>query len=324
MSTFLDLKYPILQAPIGSIATVRLASAVSNAGGMGSLALTWTEPNVAKKLVSTLKSATPNPFFVNFVLSFPPHSLDAALEGGAPAVTFSWGRAGDLIERVHAASAIAGVQIASVDEARAALDDGADFLICQGQEAGGHVQSVRPLLELLIEVVGMSKSVPVVAAGGISDGDDIAAAFRAGAQAVMLGTRFVAVQESAAHPEYQQAIVEAQSDDSVYTFCFNGGWPDAAHRAIRNDTLTNWEAAGSPGTGRRPGEGDTLARNESGAAIVRYDVNPPTQGMSGSIRECCLYAGTGCGKIDDIPSAADVLKRVWSEYECAAKLGTGK
>ncbi|GJM27300.1 MAG: 2-nitropropane dioxygenase [Phycisphaerae bacterium] len=321
MTPFLGLRYPILQAPIGNIATVALAAAVSNAGGMGSLALTWTEPHVAQKLVGELKAITSNPFFVNFVLSFPPHALDTALEMGAPAVTFSWGRPSDRIARVHAAGAIAGVQIASLDDARMALDDGADFLICQGQEAGGHVQSTQPLFDLLSNTVGIANPVPVVAAGGISDGEDMAQAVLAGAQAIMMGTRFVAVQESAAHDLYRTAILESQSDDSVYTYCFDGGWPNAAHRVLRNDTLTAWEAAGCPKSGDRPGEGDTLAQNDSGASIRRYDITPPTIGMNGAIHDCCLYAGAGCGKINDIPSASDVLKRIWSEYERAAKRG---
>ena len=92
--TFLNLKYPILQAPIGSIASTKLAASVSNAGGMGSLALTWTEPDVADERVRKLRAETANPFFANFVLSFPPNALEAALEAGTPMITFSWGATG--------------------------------------------------------------------------------------------------------------------------------------------------------------------------------------------------------------------------------------
>ncbi len=313
--TFLNLKYPILQAPIGSIASTRLAASVSNAGGMGSLALTWTEPDVAADRVRKLRAKTANPFFVNFVLSFPPKALEAALEAGTPAITFSWGQPGQLVNRIHQFDAQVGVQVGTVDGAKQALDDGVDFIICQGVEAGGHVQSTTPLSELLPKVVEIARSVPVVAAGGLTNGKDLAWALGRGAMAMMLGTRFVATIESNAHPLYKQAIVEAKSTDSVYTLCFDGSWPYSAHRVLRNRTLNDWETAGCPPSGQRPGEGDMIAEGSSGVVIKRYDDTPPAADMEGHILECCLYAGKGCSCIEDIPEAAVFLSELWSEYK---------
>ena len=317
--TFPNLKYPILQAPMGSIDSTILAASVSNAGGMGSLALTWTEPDVAADRIRKLRAETANLFFVNFVLSFPPKALEAALEAGTPAVTFSWGQPARLVNRIHQFDAQVGVQVGTVDGAKQALDSEVDFIICQGVEAGGHVQSTTPLSELLPKVVEIASSVPVVATGGLTDGEDLAWALRQGDRAMMLGTRFVATIESNAHPLYKQALVEAKSTDSVYTLCFDGGWPYAAHRVLRNRTLNEWETAGCPPSGQRPGEAEVIAEGNSGVVIKRYDDAPPVTKMEGHILECCLYAGTGCGRIEDIPEAAVLLSELWSEYKALTR-----
>ena len=229
---FGNLKVPILQAPIE--ATVKLAAAVSNTGGMGSMGLALTEPDAAVKLVDELRRITPHPFFVNFVLAFEPRAFDAVIEAGVPAITLSWGLAPDLIERAHRRDVSIGVQIGSVDGAKAAIADGADFVICQGVEAGGHVQSTTELSILLPQVLDIAKDVPVVAAGGLADERDVRCVLDQGATAAMLGTRFVATEESEAHPLYKNAIVAAEESDTVYTTCFDGGWPSAPHRVIRN------------------------------------------------------------------------------------------
>ena len=199
--------------------------------------------------------------------------------------------------------------------AKQAIDDGADFIICQGSEAGGHVQSSIPLSCLLPSVVDALGSVPIVAAGGLSNGKDLAWALQQGASAVMLGTRFVATAESFAHPDYKQALVESSSADSTYTQCFNRLWPNASHRVLRNNTLDNWEAAGCPQPGQRPGEDDVIAEGSAYESITRYDDSAPVETTTGQILECCLYAGTGCGNIVDIPDAAQLVSSIWSEYQ---------
>jgi len=316
---FLDLKYPILQAPIGSAATVNLAATVSNSGGMGSLPLTWEEPDDARQSVSELLEQTDKPFFVNFVVGFPSISieglLEAALEAGAPAITFSWGQPGKMIDKAHQANSLVGVQVGSVGGAKQAIDDGADFIICQGVEAGGHVQSTTPLSDLLSSTAKIADSIPIVAAGGLTNGHDLARVFNQGASAVLLGTRFVATVESIAHPDYKRAIVEAESRDSINTQCFNRLWPNASHRVLRNKTIDDWEAAGCPQPGQRPGEDEILAECSINGTIIRYDDSPPVETTEGQIFECCLYAGTGCANISDIPKVDQLLSDIWSEYQ---------
>jgi NAD(P)H-dependent flavin oxidoreductase YrpB (nitropropane dioxygenase family) len=282
----LGLKYPILQAPIGSMTGVDLAAAVSNEGGLGSLALAWTAPGLAQDMIRQLQSKTTNSFFVNYVLAFPIRSLDLVLEAGVPMVTFSWGNPGPLIEKCHQASALVGVQVGTCDGAKSARDSGADFIICQGVEAGGHVQSTTPLMSLLEETVEACEDMPVVATGGLANGEDIAEAFHAGADAVMLGTRFIATVESRAHPLYKQALVDSQSENAVISLCFNGGWDHAPHRTLRNSTLKAWEDAGCPPVGFRPGEMEQIAFNSTGKIVTRYDDTQPAFDMDGDILAC--------------------------------------
>lgn len=313
LASRLGLKYPILQAPIGSMAGVKLASSVSNTGGLGSLALTWTPKENAVELIRNLQTQTKRPFFVNYVLAFPLLSLDEVLEAGVRVITFAWGNPKHLVQKCHQAKALVGVQVGTSDGAKSARDSGADFIICQGVEAGGHVQSTTSLWLLLDGVIQSCPDVPIIAAGGLANGEDIAKALNTGADAVMLGTRFVATVESQAHSLYKQALVASKSDDAVMTVCFNGGWDHAPHRVLRNSTLINWESAGCPQTGSRPGESEQIASNDSGRVIMRYDEMPPANDMTGDILACVLYAGTGCGKIKDIPPVSELLPKLWSE-----------
>ena len=306
-----SLPVPILQAPIE--ATAPLAVAVSNAGGVGSIGLTWTETDAAARLVEEISTRTENPFFANFVLAFDPRAFDAVIEAGVPAITLSWGLAPELVERAHRRDVPVGVQVGSVEGARAAMATGADFIICQGVEAGGHVQSTTELSKLLPRVLEVADDVPVVAAGGLSDAKDVTWALGLGATAVMLGTRFVATAESEAHPHYKAALVAAKGADTVSTTCFDGGWPHAPHRVIRNQLFNAWEAAGCPSPGKRPEEGHVLSVSPSGGEIKTYHFSNPMADMDvGNVSEWCLYAGLGCEKIDDVPSVAELIPRLWS------------
>src|SRR4051795_2532635 len=184
------LRYPIMQAPYGGPA---LAAAISNAGALGTVSLWVGTEAEARERVMALRAATKQVFAVNYVLSFEPRSLPAALDAGAPIVHFSWGVPPPAMAAiVRQRGAIFGVQIATVEGASAAIDAGASYLVCQGIEAGGHVQSSTPLYELLPRVVEQANDPPVLAAGGISRGRDICHALRGGAAGVLVGTRFVA------------------------------------------------------------------------------------------------------------------------------------
>lgn len=305
------LRYPIFEAPSGGPA---LASAVSNAGAMGAVALWFTTPEIARAVVTQVRAQTKQPFIVNYVLSFEPRSLPAALEAGAPVVQFSWGLPSkELVAAVRRAGAKFGVQVGTAQGARAAVDLGADYLVSQGNEAGGHVQSSTPLYELLPSVLREANETPVLVAGGVAHGAKIRAALTAGASGAVLGTRFVATQESEAHTEYKDALVRADGKDTALSVCFQDGWTGATHRTLRNGTLVKWEAAGCPPAGKRPGEGDVVATGPGGMTVTRYSSIPPQQGFQGTVTDLAMYAGNGVHDVKDIPTARQLVERLWAE-----------
>jgi len=282
---------------------------------MGGLALTYHTPESARDRVSRVRSATKGAFFINYILAFPfgdgAASLQAALDAGALIVQFSWGLPPkEAISAIRAAGAKLGMQVTSKESAKAALDLGADYLVCQGTEAGDHVQASRGLYETLPNVLEEAKEKPVVASGGIGNGEGIRKVLLAGASAAMLGTRFVATIESNGHPAYKHAILAAHAEDTALTVCFQDGWP-ATHRALRNRTFVLWDAAGCPPPRKRPGEGDVVATTPDGSKVLRYDYRSPYRGMEGAVTECALYGGLSVDFVKDIPPAGELVERLW-------------
>ena len=312
----LGLKYPIIQAPAAGPAKEELAVAVSNAGALGALPLTWHSPDEAFKDVTAVRSKSKGIFFANYVLNFEPRSLDKAIEAGIKVVQFSWGLPSqEVVKKLKDNSIIMGIQVVSKANAAKALELEPDYLVCQGIEAGGHVHGSKPLMEALLEVLSIAGKVPVVASGGIATGHDIRKYISAGAAGTVLGSRFVATQESAAHPEYKQALLDAKAEDTVFTVCLNNGWSNATHRILRNETFNMWEAAGCPTVGNRPGENEIVATDEFGNKLPRYSGNPPVVGTTGNVHAIGSYAGMGVTKINDLPKAGDLVKRLWAEFE---------
>ena len=294
---------PLMQAPLGRGAAAPLAVAVSQAGGLGTLGASWTDPAALREQIRSIGRATDRPFCVNLVLDFEQDErLEVAIEERVPWVSFSFGMRRQMIERAHARGTRAMVQVASADAARAAADAGADALIVQGVEAGGHVQSVVGLLPMLAEV-SRAVSLPLLAAGGIADPASARAALAAGATAVVMGTRFVASDECDAHPQYKTRLVEAAGRDTVLTRLFDVGW-DAAHRVLRNSTYQRWEAAGRPEAGQRPSEGEEVA-----PGILRYALNMPLSATKGDVEAMAMYAGQSVGTIDTVEPAAAIIER---------------
>jgi nitronate monooxygenase len=294
---------PLMQAPLGRAASARLAIEVSRAGGLGTLGASWTEPPALREQIRSIARVTDRPFCVNLVLDFAQEErLEVVVEERVPWVSFSFGVRPELIARSHAGGARVLVQVASAEAARAAASAGADAVIVQGVEAGGHVQSVVGLLPLLAEV-RRAVSLPLLAAGGIADPASALAALAAGAAAVVMGTRFVASDECDAHPRYKGRVLAAEGRDTVLTELFDVGWA-APHRVLRNSTYELWQAAGRPPPGHRPGEGD-----EGAEGVPRYAVNLPLSSTGGDVEAMAMYAGQGVGTIDSVEPAAAIVER---------------
>jgi nitronate monooxygenase len=163
----------------------------------------------------------------------------------------------------------------------------------------------------------------VVAAGGIGDGRGLAAVLTLGASAGWLGTRFVMTTEVAAHPRYRELLAGASETSTVHSSLFDGGWPDAPHRTLRNSTIDAWEAAGRPSSGQRPGEGDRLATDPAGETVSRYDSTSPRAVLDGDIEAISLWAGQSVGLIDDVRPVREVVETLAGEAAAALGIAAG-
>jgi nitronate monooxygenase len=306
----LGIEQPIVLAPM--VAVPRLAAAVSNAGGLGMVTLTWSADPGA--VVRETAGLTARPFGGNFVLTEDQHRpLDQALEAGLRIVSFMLGDPGGYIEPVHAAGGIVLHTVGSAEEARRAVASGADVIVAQGWEAGGHVRGTVATLPLVPAVVDAVAPVPVIAAGGISDARGVAAILALGAQAAWVGTRFLLAQEMPIHEDYRRALIAAaETDPQWYPNLYDVGWPDSPHRALRNSTADAWEAAGRPPDSQRPGAGDVIAHFASGEPIVRYEPAPPMAGTTGDIEALSMWAGQGVALARESQSAADIVAELTS------------
>ena len=262
----LGIEQPIVQAPMSAVP--ELAAAVSNAGALGMLALTWSSP--AGDPVRDTAALTDRPFGGNLILNTDQHRrLDEALGAGMRIVSLMWGDPAGYVDQVHDAGGVLLHTVGSAEEARRAVASGVDVVVAQGWEAGGHVWGQVATLPLVPAVVDAVAPVPVIAAGGIGDARGVAAVFALGAQAAWLGTRFLLAREMPIHDEYRRRLIDAaETDAQLYPNLYEVGWPDAPHRALRNSTAEAWEAAGRPPLGRRPGAGEVIAHFAYGEAIA--------------------------------------------------------
>lgn len=312
----LHIEVPIIQAPISVAATPALVAAVSNAGGLGIFAMVGRDPDGIRRLINDARRLTDRPFGANFLLR-PQEETDArlavCLEAGVPVVSFFWGDPAPYMARVHAAGALVMYTVASAAEARRAVEAGVDIIVAQGWEAGGHVRGEVAALPLVPQVVDAVAPTPVVAAGGIADGRGMAAALALGAAGVWMGTRFLVSTEAATHPVHRARLLQASETDAVYTGLFDVSWPEAPHRALRNSTLIQWEAAGRPPSGRRPGEGEVIGQSAEGRPILRYRWLTPSVGTTGDIEAMSLGAGQSVGLVTRSQPAGDIVREVAEE-----------
>jgi len=318
LTRLLGLSAPIVQAPIGGLTNPRLAAAVSNAGGLGMLAIGFRTVEDIRENLRATKALTSRPFGVNLIIDEPQEErLAVALEdGGVKLVSFFWGDPARYLPAVHAAGALASLTTGSAAEAKQAVDDGVDIIVAQGWEAGGHVWGEVSTLALVPAVVdGVGSGVPVIAAGGITDGRGLAAALALGAGGGWMGTRFVAAEETGAHPDYLARLLVARETDTFHSSLFDIGWPDAPHRTLRNATIEAWLAAGRPPSGQRPGEGDILAHRADGSEIVRYQSISVRDSVSGNVADLSLWAGQGAGLVHDVLPAGEIVRRVTAQAE---------
>src|SRR6266404_6312531 len=324
----LGIEVPILSAGMGSVAGPELVAAVSEAGGFGVLGASGASPEGVRERIRRTRALTERPFGVNVIIDetgwatsdddreLVRAEIATAFDEQVGAVVLFWGDPAPFVDLAHGKGVKLLVQVGSLAEAEGAAAAGVDAIIVQGVEAGGHVRGTSSIWELLPAVVAAVSPLPVLASGGIGDGAGVARAIRLGAQGVSLGTRFVATKESAAHPEYKRRIVESVAKDTVYTEnLYDIGWPGAPTRTLRNKTFAEWDAAGRPRPGERPGEGTSVGalRMPSGETfeLPRYaGAGSPLVGFEGDLDYPAMWAGESVEVVRDVRPAGEIVRRL--------------
>jgi NAD(P)H-dependent flavin oxidoreductase YrpB (nitropropane dioxygenase family) len=310
----LNIEAPVICAPMGPhITSLELAADVSNAGGLGIISFGGYPPPQLRQEIRRLRTLTNKPFGVNLLLQFPVEEhVNVCVEERVPLISFFWGDPSPYVERAHAAGLKVIDQVGSVEAAKRSADAGVDAIIAQGVEAGGHIAGQVSTMVLVPRVVDAVSPVPVAAAGGIADARGLVAALALGAEGVVLGTRFLATPEAAAHPVYKQKVLEATEEDTVRTTLFGRGWPNAPHRALRTAFVNEWlkdEARGSEQRVDEPVIGESIFGGER-VPLQRFAGFPPTAEATGDIESMGLLAGQSVGLVTDIKPAALIVREL--------------
>ena len=313
----LGIALPIVGA---GIATARLAAAVTNAGGFGMTGAAGDTAEQVIERVRKIRRLTAGPVGVNVILEVQPAEvIDAILSEGIDVLATGFGDPELWIERAHAAGTRVFHRCETPDEAHAAARAGADAVIAQGSDSGGHT-GVVPTFSLVPQVVDAAGETPVLAAGGIADGRGLVAALALGAEGVLIGTRLVASEESGAHEVYKRSIVEAGPADSIVTDIFELGWPGRSERVLRNATTEAWDAEPEPRVRPSDRPEEIIARRPlvgGELEIPRWFVDTPNVGDEGAVGEMALYAGPGAGLVQEILPAGEIIRRLAAEAESA-------
>lgn len=303
----LGITHPIVLGGMATGTSVPLVAAVSQAGGFGTLGVTGMSAAQVREQVAAIRAATDKPFGVNYLLFRTDEAeFAAALEARPPVVSFAWARPAQELrtyfQRVHAAGLLVMHMAGEVPEAVRAAEAGADIIVAQGTEGGGHVgwMASMALLPMVVHAVAPR---PVLAAGGIADGRGLVAALALGAEGVLLGTRFLATEEAPIHPHLKQAIVRSDGHDTMLTeipdIAAGQVWPGAMARTLRNRFIERW--AGREWALRQQAQ-------EVGKAAVAAR-------QAGDVEEAPLLIGQDAGLIDAVLPAGEVVRRMVAQAE---------
>jgi nitronate monooxygenase len=300
---------PIQVAPMGAIITPPLIQAVTSAGALGMIGTVGMSLDEVDEVVDAMLAVAEGPVGANVPIPMLDRDVVAAASARLRLFDFYHGTPdASLVSLVHDNGALAAWQVGSLDDARAAIDVGCDLIAVRGIEGGGRMHGHEPLWPLLNQVLD-TVDVPVLAAGGIATGRDLAAVLAAGAAGARMGTRFVATVESGAHPVYKQAIVDAGGGDTDLVTDFSVFWPTGPepHRVLRRSL----EAAAAI-----DGDvvGEMMAFGER-RPVPKYAAFPPAADATGTIEAFAMYAGISAGAVDSIEPAGDIVRRIVAEAE---------
>ncbi len=317
-TTEYGLDWPVVSSGMAFVARAPLAAAVSGAGGLGVLGATAMPTELLEAEVASIRASTDRTFGVNFIPRFgAAEQVAFCASAEVPVVSFYWDPPEDgWIDQLHAAGSRVWVQVGSPEEAVAAVDQGADLVIVQGVEGGGHNRSVAGTFTNVPAVVDAVAPVPVLAAGGIADGRGVAAALTLGAAGVWVGTRYLTSHEADANAGYQARVLASGVADTVRHDTFGFDFPGAGVRGIRNRIVAEHEGQVAPYEGLDPESQPRIGTaNLFGQEVpmVRYMGFPPTAAAEGDLEQMSLLAGEAAGLITELEPAADITVRLGRE-----------
>jgi nitronate monooxygenase len=310
ITELLGIEYPLVLAPMTGTSTSALVAAVSSAGALGMLGTATQGSAWLDAQVNEVRARTDAPFgigFIQWAMDIDRGMFDTALSLRPHAISLSFGAPEVYIEKAKMAGIHVLYQAQTVDLARRAAAAGADAVVAQGTEAGGHTGSVStlPLVAAIFDAVA---PIPVIAAGGIADGRSIAAMLMLGAEGVWLGTRFVASVEAQAHANVKERVVRAGVEDTVLTHVYDvlqgGHWPDEfAGRALRNSFLGQWH-----------GHEAELSR-----ALTEQAERVAAAQAGGDTEVGVVYAGEASGLIDEVLPAGEIVRGLFADAEAVLR-----
>ena len=306
----LGLERPVVQAGMGGgLATSALAAAVSRAGGLGTVGI-LPPPLLRSELRRAVSAAGGGPVAANLIVPFTRRAhVDAVIDGGASLCVLSFGFHGWAAARLRSAGVVVLHQVGTVEEALRGLRDGADGLIAQGREAGGHLVGVEPSPAFLPRALEVAAGRPVLLAGGVHSRAEAQAALSAGAVAAVAGTRFLLTDECNAHPQYKRRVCGAA--ETIETTVFGLGWP-LRHRVVPNAATERWLRGG-----REP----LWARGVSQASAVLGRVLPMSAASALTARQLDWLPPSPNPALANHPEAA-VDRTPLYAGECARHIGS--
>ena len=302
ITKMLGVEYPIVQAPMGWIARAQLASAVSNAGGMGIIETSSGRLDEVRVEITKMRDLTTKPFGVNIAQAFvrDPGIVQFVIDQGVKFVTTSAGDPQKYCAALKEAGLTVFHVVPSLKAALRAVEAGVDGLVVEGGEGGGFKNPREVASMVLLPLVCEKVNVPVIAAGGMVDGRTMAAAFALGAEGIQMGTRMVSSEESPVHANWKSAIRAAQETDTVFLNRFG---PGPALRALRTEKTTRFE--------KEPPEN---IMGEFGNALALY--------FGGDMEASIALSGQVAGRIDEIKPVERIIRETIAEFrEVIAKLG---
>ena len=304
VTRLMGVKYPIVQAPMGWIARAQLASAVSNAGGMGIIETATGELDAIRLEIKKMRTLTDKPFGVNIALMYvkDPDIVKFVVDEGVRFVTTSAGDPSRYCAELKEAGLTVFHVVPTLKAALKAVEAGVDGLIVEGAEGGGFKNQRDVASMVLLPLVCSKVNVPVIAAGGFTDGRSMAAAFAMGAEGVQMGTRMLSSAESPAHMNWKQAIVGASETDTVF---LNRGGNGPALRALRTERTTRLEA-----------KNPENMRAEFAGVLQLY--------FGGDMEAAVPLTGQVCGRIESVESVVDIINGTVTGFRAAVSELAGR